>query len=115
VTTEKTERSLSSTTTLPPRNLHECVQNLRINIIDNNHVQTSSGAHTYPYPICILALSPGVRRFKRKANQSPPSGSKIQNELCTASMPPAPWTSKHGRFAKAEPYLTGKEICFKYV
>jgi len=47
------------------------------NLSLQHRVQTDSGAHPASYPICIGALSLGLKRPGREADHSPPSSAEV--------------------------------------
>jgi hypothetical protein len=51
-------------------------------------VQTGSGAHPASYPKGTGALSPGVRRPGREADQSPPASAEVKKTWVYISTPP---------------------------
>jgi hypothetical protein len=51
-------------------------------------VQTGSGAYPGSYPVGTGALSLGIKRPEREADNSPPSNSESKNDWSCASTPP---------------------------
>ena len=54
----------------------------------SKNVPTSSGVHPASYPTGTRALSSGVKRAKRKADQSLPFSAEVKNEKRYSATPP---------------------------